>query len=287
MARKALGRGISAIIPDVDTVFDQKKPPLVEIDMDRISANPTQPREEFDQQALEELAKSIGERGLLQPVVVRSVGDGFQLIVGERRMRAARMAGLKKIAAIVLDITQDREMLELALVENLQREDLNPIDQARAYQKLIDECGLTQESVSERVRKDRTSIANTLRLLKLPTEVQGLVKSGTISAGHARALLALGVAREQVALARRIARGDISVRAVERMVRRREGASRRRVKKVSPGETAQMREITERLQRILGTAVRVVRQGRRGKLEIEFYSDDDLERILTVIEGRE
>jgi ParB family chromosome partitioning protein len=287
MARKALGRGISAIIPDVNTVFDQKKPPLMEIDVDRISPNPSQPREEFDQQALEELAKSISEKGLLQPVVVRSVGGGFQLIVGERRTRAARMAGLKKIAAIVLDVTQEREMLELALVENLQREDLNPIDQARAYQKLIGECGLTQEVVSERVRKDRTSIANTLRLLKLPAEVQSLVKAGTISAGHARALLVLGEAREQVALARRIARGDISVRAVERMVRRRDERTGRRVKKASPAETAQIREIAERLQRILGTAVRIVRRGRKGRLEIEFYSDEDLERILAAIEGRE
>jgi ParB family chromosome partitioning protein len=282
MARKALGRGIGAIIPDVATVFDQKKAPLVEIELEKIAPNPNQPRGTFDQKTLQELSKSIGERGMLQPVVVRPSGQGFQLIVGERRARAAKLAGLKKIPAMVLEIEQDREMLELALVENLQREDLNPIDQARAYQKLVDDCGLTQEEVSQKVQKDRATVANTLRLLGLPGEVQDLVRAGTVSAGHARALLALENARDQITLAKRIARGDLSVRAVERMVRERRGPAAR-VIKVPAMKSPHIREIEERLQRVLGTAVRIVSRGKRGRLEIEFYSDDDLDRILGII----
>jgi ParB family chromosome partitioning protein len=284
MARKALGRGISAIIPDVPTVFDHKKAPLLEIELEKISSNPSPPRGTFDQGALEELSKSIVERGVLQPVVVRPDGDGFQLIVGERRARAAKLAGMKKIPAIILDVSQEREMLELALVENLQREDLNPIDQARAYKKLIEDCNLTQEEVSQRVRKDRASVANTLRLLKLPEEIQAFVARGDISAGHARALLSLESPGDQIALAKRIARGDLSVRAVERVVQKRRGRkprSRRPYQIKSP----EIRELEERLQRVLGTAVHIVHRGKGGKLEIEFYSDEDLERILELIES--
>jgi ParB family chromosome partitioning protein len=282
MARKALGRGISAIIPDVSSILDHRAMPLVEIDLDQLSANPNQPRELFDPKSLEELAKSISEKGLLQPVVVRSVKDGFQLIVGERRARAARLAGLKKIPAIVLDVRQEREMLELALIENLQREDLNPIDQARAYQHLIDSCGLTQEAVAREVNKDRASIANTLRLLKLAEEVQGMVRTGKLSAGHARALLPLDRKKDQIAMARRIARGDLSVRAVERMVGQRGGRKKppRKLRRTLPSE---VREIVERLQRTLGTAVKIVPKGKGGRLEIEYYSDADLERLLELL----
>jgi ParB family chromosome partitioning protein len=284
MARKALGRGISAIIPDVSSVLDHHKPPLMEIELDHLAANPSQPREEFDHKALEELAKSIGEKGLLQPVVVRSVEGGFQLVVGERRARAARLAGLKKIPAIVLDVNQEREMLELALIENLQREDLNPIDQARAYQKLIEQCGLTQEALSRQVGKDRASISNTLRLMKLPGQIQDMVRAGRLTAGHARALLALDAEKDQVALARRIARGDLSVRAVEKMVARRVGRTVR-VRKSRRTVPSEVREIAERLQRTLGTAVRIVPKGKGGRLEIEYYSDEDLERLVDIIEG--
>jgi len=287
MARKALGRGISAIIPDVSSILDHRAMPLVEIDLDHLTANPNQPRELFDQKPLEELAKSISEKGLLQPVVVRSVKDGFQLIVGERRARAARLAGLKKISAIVLDVKQEREMLELALIENLQREDLNPIDQARAYQHLLESCGLTQETVAKEVHKDRASISNTIRLLKLTEEVQNMVRTGKLSAGHARALLPLDREKDQIAMARRIARGDLSVRAVERMVAQRDGRKKppRRLRRTIPSE---VREIVERLQRALGTAVKIVPKGKGGRLEIEYYSDADLERLLDIIgSGRE
>jgi ParB family chromosome partitioning protein len=284
MARKALGRGISAIIPDVDAVFDQKKHPLVEIEVDKISPNPSQPRGNFDPRALEELSKSIVERGLLQPVVVRTAGEGFELIVGERRTRAAKMAGLKRIPAIVLDVEQEREMLELALVENLQREDLNPIDQGKAYRWLVEECGLTQEEVSQKVHKDRSTVANMIRLLALPEKVRDLVVSGSISAGHARALLGLKKPQDQIALAQRIARGDLNVRALERMIREREAGTvrRKRVLRVKPPH---IREIEERLQRALGTAVRIVSRGGKGRLEIEFYSDEDLERLLELLAG--
>jgi ParB family chromosome partitioning protein len=284
MARKALGRGISAIIPDVSSILDRHATPLVEIELDHLSANPSQPREEFDPKSLDELAKSIAEKGLLQPVVVRSVKDGFQLVVGERRARAARLAGLKKIPAIVLDVKQEREMLELALIENLQRENLNPIDEAKAYQHLINSCGLTQEAVAQEVNKDRASIANTLRLLKLAEEVQAMVRSGKLSAGHARALLSLDRTSDQISLARRIARGDLSVRAVERMVAQRKGG-KKRVRKLRRMISSEVREIVERLQRTLGTAVKIVPKGKGGRLEIEYYSDADLERLVDLIQG--
>ena len=286
MTRKALGRGISAIIPDVPLLLDQKKATLMEIDIDKISANPSQPRGDFDPKALEELSKSIVERGILQPVVVRSAGEGFQLVVGERRTRAAKLAGMKKVPAIVLDVPQEPQMLELALVENLQREDLNPIDEGRAYKKLMDECKLTQEQVAQKVSKERTTVANTLRLLNLPKEVQDLVVSGKVSAGHARALLALDNPRDQIALAKKITQGDLSVRAVERLVqeKKEERNQPRRLRIAKPPE---IREVEERLQRVFGTAVRIVRRGKKSRLEIEFYGDEDLERILSVIEGRE
>jgi len=282
MARKALGRGISAIIPDVSSILDHRASPLVEIELDHLSANPSQPRGEFDPQTLEELSKSISEKGLLQPIVVRAVENGFQLIVGERRARAARLAGLKKIPAIVLDVKQEREMLELALIENLQREDLNPIDQARAYRQLIDQCNLTHEDVAGQVNKDRTSISNTLRLLKLAEEVQDMIRTGKLSAGHARPLLSLERKKDQIALARRIARGDLSVRAVERMIAQREGRKKpaRKHHRTIPSE---VREIVERLQRTLGTAVKIIPRGKGGRLEIEYYSDADLERLVEII----
>lgn len=282
MARKALGRGIGAIIPDLPLVFDKKTKMMVEIELEKISSNPSQPRSDFDAETLKELSRSINEKGILQPVVVRLLGDGFQLIVGERRVRAARLAGMKKIPAIVLDVSNEREMLEMALVENLQREDLNPMDEARAYQKLLESCGLTQKEISQKVGKDRTSVTNALRLLKLPAKVQSQVIRGTISAGHARALLALDSHREQEALAEKIVKGDLSVRAVERLVQRRSGREPR-LRLARPPKSPEVRELEERLQRVLGTAVRIVRGGKRGRLEIEFYSDDDLERILEVM----
>jgi ParB family chromosome partitioning protein len=282
MARKALGRGIGAIIPDLPLVFDKKTKMMVEIELEKISSNPSQPRSDFDAETLKELSRSINEKGILQPVVVRLLGDGFQLIVGERRVRAARLAGMKKIPAIVLDVSNEREMLEMALVENLQREDLNPMDEARAYQKLLENCGLTQKEISQKVGKDRTSVTNALRLLKLPAKVQSQVIRGTISAGHARALLALDSHREQEALAEKIVKGDLSVRAVERLVQRRSGREPR-LRLARPPKSPEVRELEERLQRVLGTAVRIVRGGKRGRLEIEFYSDDDLERILEVM----
>jgi len=282
MARKALGKGISAIIPDVSLVFDKKKNLLVDIPLEKISTNPDQPRRDFDAHGLEELSRSISEKGILQPVVVRSVGDDFQLIVGERRVRAAKLAGMKKIPAIVWDVSHHSEMLELALVENLQREDLNPIDEARAYEKLIKDCGLTQKEVSQKVGKDRTSVANALRLLKLPAEVQSRVVQKTISAGHARALLALQNQEDQVALAERIVGGGLSVREVERAVQRKKRQAPR-IRVARAQKSPELRELEERLQRFLGTAVRIKRAGKKGRLEIEFYSDEDLERILGVI----
>jgi len=282
MARKALGRGIGAIIPDLPLVFDKKKKMMVDIELEKISANPNQPRGDFDDQALEELSRSIREKGILQPVVVRSMDDGFQLIVGERRVRAAKLAGMKKIPAIVLDISDEREMLEMALVENLQREDLNPIDEAKAYRKLMENCNLTQKDISQRVGKDRSSVTNALRLLRLPAEVQSQVVRGAMSAGHARALLALNSPRQQLALAERIVREGLSVRTVESLAKR--GArSEPRIKLAHIQKEPEVRELEERLQRALGTAVRIVRGGKKGRLEIDFYSDEDLERILEIL----
>ncbi len=297
--KPVLGRGLASLIPRQASV-----PPLpvggqddgvsndiiASIALDRIQRNPYQPRAEFEPVALDELKRSIQEKGIIQPVTVRRLGDDYQLISGERRVRAAREAGLKHIPAYIIRVRSNEEMLELALIENLQREHLNPIEIAISYKRLIDECRYTQEEVSQKIGKDRTTITNFLRLLKLPEPIQTAVRKGDISSGHARALVAIEDADRQMEIFRRTVGKSLSVRDVERLAREKKGGkgNRRGTGHGSGVVSSSLASIEERLQRLLGTRVHVrMPQDGKGEILIEYYSPDDLERILELFSGIE
>ena len=283
MTRKVLGRGLEALISgetaSVATEGLQKHAQggVTELSVDAIAPNPFQPRTRFDEGTLRELADSIRSSGVIQPLLVRRVQSGeYQLVAGERRLRAAQLAGLTRVPAIIRD-HDDRGMLELALIENIQREDLNPIDEAKAYQALVDKVGLTHDQLSERVGKQRATITNSLRLLTLPAEVMDMVSRGTLSAGHARAVLSLENRGDQLAAARYVASKGFSVRRTESFVRRKQRTvgSRPRSTKL-----AGLNEWETKLQQHFATRV-VITPGRKGgKVEFEFYSQEDLERLL-------
>jgi ParB family chromosome partitioning protein len=236
----------------------------------------------FDEEKLHGLADSIRAQGLIQPVLVRREGAGYRLIAGERRWRAAQLAGLRELPAIVRDAS-DGEAFELALVENLQRTDLNPIEEAEGYRRLMSEFSFTQEQVSQRVGKDRSSVANALRLLALPAAVKAMVAEGALSMGHARALLGLESASEIVSLAERVAEQTLSVRDTERWVKRVKAAPPEPRASREQKQSPHVRQVVEHLQRTLGTKVRLLEKGGRGRLEIDFFSYDDLERLLTLL----
>jgi ParB family chromosome partitioning protein len=280
MAKQALGRGLSALIGE-DTPQDGHAPS--EIDIDLIGPNPEQPRTRFSEDALDELAQSIVANGIVQPVVVRKAGDRFQIVAGERRWRAAQRAGLRKVPVTIKEVS-DEKLLELALIENVQRQELNPIEEAGAYRKLIDTIGLTQEQVSERVGKERTLIATTLRLLKLPSDIQGLIEEGKLSAGHGRALLLTDDSATQKRVARAIIEKQMSVREAERAMKSAAaslnvaGGSKRSI----ITKDANIRSAETKLMRALGTNVKITPSGKggAGKIGIEYYSIDDLDRLF-------
>ena len=281
--RPALGRGLSALIPESPTPPEQARDRQLEVDLDLLSPNPFQPRLQMDDQSLQELAQSIRQNGIIQPIVVRRSGERYEIVAGERRWRAAQIAGLLRVPIAVRDIP-DTKLLEVALIENIQRENLNPIDEALAYRRLIDEFHLTQEAVAVAVGKDRTSVANYLRLLKLPEDVQHEVAIGALSMGHARALVAL----EDAAAVRRAA-GEVlgrrlSVRDTEALVRRMSEA-----RPASPPEAPRdvhTRQAEDVMKMALGTRVRIVRKGAGGQIEIDFVSEDELHRIYTYLTER-
>jgi ParB family transcriptional regulator, chromosome partitioning protein len=285
--RPALGRGLSALIPDAAGDAPPRDKPF-EIDLDRLTPNPQQPRSVFDEASLEDLAQSIRSNGIIQPILARRVptqpgapGDvRFEIIAGERRWRAAQRAGLMKVPVIVRDVPDDR-LLEVALVENLQRDDLNPIEEASAYRRLADELHLTQDAIAAAVGKDRSSVANTLRLLRLPDEVRNLVSDGSLSMGHARALLALESPSAQRQLARDIVARGLSVRETEALVRRQgePAAPPKPERKKDPNTRA----AEEKLRFALGTDVEIVRRGKGGRIEITFRSEEELNRIFEKI----
>ncbi len=289
-SRKALGRGLGALLPPKPQIDSSTKSDasvsgteVREVQIDGIDPNPYQPRRNFDQKALLELSRSIRVDGLVQPIVVRPEGSRFVLIVGERRWRAAKMAGLATIPAIVRTIEPER-VLEVTLVENIQREDLNPIEIARALDRMIQELHLSHEEVATRTGKDRSTITNLLRLLRLPNDVQQLIAERRISGGHARAILGLEDAAQQAALAEKVAVQGLSVRQVERTVRAltESKKSSGNTKQLDPNVAAAIVELEQRL----GTKVRLVQQGRhKGKIELEYYSEEDLERIYSIIMG--
>jgi ParB family chromosome partitioning protein len=278
MQKKGLGRGLSALIPAAD---EPENPASLQVGIDKISPNPFQPRRSFDEAGLDELAASIREKGILQPLLVRRSGSGYQLIAGERRFRAAVKAGLHEIPALVRDVS-DHEALQLALVENLQRQDLNAIEEAHAYKRLQEEFSLSQDEIAAQVGKSRPAVANSIRLLLLPEELLVEVAQGRLPAGQARALLGLERRALILAAARQVIGKGLSARQAERLVQRiRFGRRARREGTLDPD----LRALTERLQRWLGTKVRVAHSAKsgRGKIEIEFYSTSDFDRITRKI----
>lgn len=277
--KRGLGKGLGALIPP--TPMPTESPGLRSVPVSRITPNPRQPRHSIDPAGLEELAASIREHGLIQPLIVTAAGAEYQLIAGERRWAAARLAGLTEVPVLIKDATP-QQMLELALVENIQRADLNPLEEAAAYRQLIDEFGLTQEAVAERVGKSRVAVANTVRLLNLPPEVQAPLAAGEISEGHARALLRLDDLPRQMAVLRRIRQQGLSVRQTEDLVRR----------LVEPPPTSpdrprspEVEALETRFRQALGTKVALNRSRKGGRLVIYFYSDEELQGIYENIVG--
>ncbi|MFH1690753.1 MAG: ParB/RepB/Spo0J family partition protein [Candidatus Eisenbacteria bacterium] len=279
MNRKALGKGLEALIPDAPA--DVGGGLVRELSVNEIHRNKEQPRSRFDDETIKELAASIRIYGVVQPVLVRQLATGaYELVAGERRLRASRLAGLDVVPAIIRDV-DETGALELALVENLQREDLNPIDEARGYESLMEMSGATQADVAERVGRDRSTVANCVRLLELPPDVQDMLSEGELSAGHGRALLGFGTAEEIRAGAQRAATKGLSVRELEALARG--GQRRKKVSRKKRTEDPVLRDWEERLQRTLGTQVRIERMGTEGTIRIEYYSDEDLERILEAL----
>lgn len=289
MAKNVLGRGVDALLPGDDLEEEQK---YFLCDIDKIVANPHQPRSYFDEEKLQQLSDSIKEKGIIQPLlVIKGSGSRYTLIAGERRLRAAKMAGLDEVPVVVMDEAGDRERLELALIENIQRHDLNPIEEALAYNRLLEEFQLTQEEVAKRVGRQRSTITNVLRLLQLPAPLQEDVVQGRISEGHARVLLRVKDQPEQMqAIRDRIVNEALSVRAAERLC-----ATKPAPPAPKAGETATQTTVKEELPATycntlvtqltnqLHTKVRIVQQGARGKLEIEYYSSDDLDRLVGLL----
>ena len=271
MTRKALGRGLDALLPS------SEEKATLELPIAELSPNPFQPRQQFDDDALTELAASIKTHGLLQPVIVRKTEQGYQIIMGERRWRAARLAGLRHIPVLVRTASDDQALV-MALVENLQRADLNPIDQAYAYDRLASDFGLSQESIAELVGKDRSTIANTIRLLELSQPLQELVRKQLLSAGHARALLSVVSDSIRQALAKRVIERQLSVRDLERAVQKLRTTSPLR-RKVDQN----VKDLEEKLSQALSTKVYIQLSGRKGKIVLSFFSLEDLDRLLDLI----
>jgi ParB family chromosome partitioning protein len=285
--RPALGKGLSALIPDVP---EPVRSGPIEVDIDLLAPNPQQPRLNMDDARLEERAASIKSNGIIQPILVRKSGNTYRIIAGERRWRAAQRAGLTRVPVVVRDVPEgDKQLLELALIENLQREGLNPVDEALAYQRLADDFSLTQEQIAAAVGKDRSSVANFLRLLKLPDEVRAELASGTLSTGHARALLALPDAAAQRHGAREIISRHLSVRETEALVKKL--ASPKPHAAAAPANAAPVADVhtraaEDRLRFALGTKVRINRRGSGGRIEIDFGSENELNRIYEFLTSR-
>jgi ParB family chromosome partitioning protein len=275
--RKALGKGLSALLPEPKVPARGLSP--TEVPLERLEPNPHQPRAALDPARLADLAASIRQSGVVQPILVRPRGDRFQIIAGERRWRAAREAGLATVPVAVREVP-DAELLELALVENIQRQELTPLEEAQAFQKLQTDFHLTQEDIARRVGRERSTVANTLRLLRLPRELRELVGTGRLEAGHARALLALGRAEEQIALGHEAARKGLSVREVERRVALARAPPR---SSVTRRKDANTRAAEQRLRTALGSRVDVVRRGRGGTLRIPFKSEAELQRLFDLL----
>jgi ParB family transcriptional regulator, chromosome partitioning protein len=280
--KPVLGRGLSALLPGKDDV--PRGTPVGEVEIERLTPSRFQPRRDFSPASLADLAQSIREQGIVQPIVVVRRGDKFEIVAGERRWRAAHLAGLERVPITVRDKSSDRDLLEAALVENLQREDLNALEAAEAYERLKSEFQLTQEKIAERVGKDRATVANSLRLLKLPSDIRDRIRSGELSAGHAKALASLSSADAQERLADEIVRRALSVRQTEKRVARLSSGDRIiREKRRDPFT----RDAEEKLSRRLQTRVRIVRRRRGGRIEVSFGSEEELIGLYERLAGKD
>jgi ParB family chromosome partitioning protein len=283
--RPALGRGLSALIPAVTPAQppprDQARP--LELDIDLLAPNPRQPRTHIDEARLEELAQSIRSHGVIQPILARKVGQTYEIVAGERRWRAAQRAGLLKIPVVIRDVAED-QLLQVALIENIQRDDLTAIEEAQAYRRLSDELQMSQEQIAAEVGKDRATIANYLRLLKLPVEIRNDLAAGTVSMGHARAILGLSDEAAQRRVAREVVSRQLSVRETEALIRREtKGPASAPAPDRKPDPNTRAAE--EQLRVALGTRVRIARKGAGGRLEIDFSNEDELQRLFDAIVG--
>lgn len=286
-----LGKGLNALFEDIDigatdvrnaenkgAVADENG--ILFLDINNISPNSKQPRKHFDDEKISELAKSIEVHGILQPIMVRKAGAGYEIVAGERRWRAARKAGLKKVPCIVRELTEEQNML-VAIIENMQREDLNPMEEAEALNQMITTFGLTQEQVSKSVGKSRPYITNVLRLLRLPSEIQDFVTNGQLSVGHARALIVIEDKQKQLEIAKYAAKEQISVREIEKMTR--ESSANAKAKPLKKKKSPEITHVEEELKEILGTKVQLKYSGKKGKLEIQFYSKEEVDRIIDLL----
>lgn len=276
--KRGLGKGLGALIPENEDKIENS---ITEIKLTDIEPNDKQPRKEFDDIALTDLSESIKEHGVVQPIIVRKLGSGYQIIAGERRWRASRLAGKKMIPAIIKDCT-NLEVMELALIENLQREDLNSIEEAQAYKSLIEEYKMTQEEISKQIGKSRPAIANSLRLLQLPQRIKDMISLGKISQGHARALLSIEGEKKQLEIAEKIIDQQLNVRQIEKLAK----ASKKKDKEdTSPNEyKIEIKQLEERLKDVLGTKVIIQHKNNKGRIEIEYYSSEELDRIIEFME---
>ena len=277
--RKALGKGLSALIPDIPDL-EGEAAQFFQCPVESIEPNPYQPRQQFQAQEMEELVRSVQEKGIITPLLVSKAAKGYRLIAGERRWRAAQKAGLERVPVVVRE-TSPIESLELALVENIHRRDLNPIEEAQAYKRWLDDTKTTQDELAKRLGKERSTITNMLRLLRLPKVIQQDLLSGRMTMGHARVLAGIKNSREQIQVRNLIIHQALSVRQAENLVKRKQG--RKRTSEKGNGVDDYLRSLAENLKRSLGTKVDIVRKGRRGRIIISFYSDDELSRILDLL----
>jgi len=282
--KRVLGRGLEALIPtsgaaDINETVETSLNSVREISLAKIKPSPFQPRQTFDQEKLGELAQSINVRGVIQPIVVRAIGDHFELIVGERRLKALELLGRANIPAIVYDTISNEEAMELTLIENIQREDLNPIEEAAAYHRLLTEFNISQADLAEKIGKERSSISNCIRLLSLPDEIQRLISAGKLTAGHARALLTLPTDLDKIAMAEKVVAQEMSVRDLEKLVYADKPSKKARAPKL---RSAQVLALEEELKRKLGTKVTLNQRKKGGRITIEYYSGDELERLLSL-----
>ncbi|HOS68887.1 MAG TPA: ParB/RepB/Spo0J family partition protein [Bacillota bacterium] len=278
VSKRGLGKGLGALIPEGE---ESDRNSIVEIKITDIEANDRQPRKAFNDETLVDLSESIKEHGVVQPIIVRKLGSSYQIIAGERRWRAARLAGKKTIPAIVKECS-DLEVMELALIENLQREDLNSIEEATAYKSLIEEYNMTQDEISKKIGKSRPAIANSLRLLQLPQEIKNMIAEGKISQGHARALLSISGEKKQIDMAEKIIAQQLNVRQIEKLAK---DTKQKKKKEVLPDAyQIEINQLEERLRAALGTKVTIHHKKNKGSIEIEYYSDEEFDRIFDLLE---